>query len=82
MKEKKSCGKVLAEGEATGHTHRLQYSEVFEESPTLRTFIVTRDDEVVTHEEHKPIPIAKGRRCAGQVREYDHFEEEARTVVD
>lgn len=79
---KKIEGKILAEGEATGHAHKLQYSDVYEVSPTLRTFIVYRDDEMVTHEEHKPISIPKGEMNAGRVLEYDHFEEEARQVVD
>jgi hypothetical protein len=78
----KNKGKVLAEGEATGHAHRLQHTEVYEAAPNYLTFEVIRDDEFVSHEEHKPIPVARGKRAAGVVMEYDHFEEESRRVVD
>lgn len=78
----KSRGKILAEGEATGHAHRLQHTEVFEEDVNYLTFEVVVDDEMVTHDEHKPIPIPKGKMAAGRVIEYDHFLEESRRVVD
>ncbi len=79
---KKIKDRVLAKGEATGHAHKLQHSDVYEVTPTLRMFIVSTEGEIVTHEEHNPIPIAKGKRHAGQKLEYDHFDEEARRVMD
>lgn len=78
----KSKGKVVAEGEATGHRHVLQNTEVFEVSPGYLKFEVVTDDEFISHQEHKPIPIAKGKRAAGIVKEYSHFDEEARPVAD
>ena len=78
----KSKGKVLAKGETTGHAHKLQHTEIFEEDTNYLTFEVVRDDEFVSHEEHRSIPIARGKRAAGQVQEYDHFEEESKVVTD
>lgn len=74
-------GNILAEGEATGHAHKLQHTPVYEESVMIRTFIVA-DQDSVTHEEHKPIQLSKNHYDSGQAREYDHFKEEARAVED
>ncbi len=73
---------TLFEGEATGHSHRLQNTEVFEQSSTHVTFNIVTDDEFVSHEEHKSMPLTRGKWAAGQVNEYNHFEEELRPVVD
>jgi len=79
--EKKKVGKVLAEGEATGHTHRLQKTEVLEREDGIREFEVLEKD-TITHEEHKPIVLPKEKYESGKVEEYDHFTEEARVVQD
>ena len=74
---------ILAEGEVTGHKHEIVagvaklyliksilYLKVLSETATLR------------HEEHKPIDIEKGLYKIDKVREYDHFTEEMRQVMD
>lgn len=78
---KKVPGRKLAEGEATGHAHVLRHTDVFQESPEIRTFMVITPD-AVTHEEHNPISLGEGEYDCGQVMEYDHFEEEAQRVMD
>lgn len=83
VKGKKAKHKVLAEGEVTGHSHRVTEGEadIYEHEGTL--FLkVTSDKAVITHEEHKPIVVEKGDYQIGIVQEYDHFAEEARNVAD
>ena len=75
---KKLDEKVLAHGEITGHAHRVTV-DVYEGDDKLRHFSgATR----VTHEEHGAIDIPVGEWVSGQVREYDHFAEESKTVRD
>lgn len=74
-------GFVLAEGEVTGHIHVVEDNiELFEEDETL--FINSKDEFIVTHEEHKPVTVKKGTYKIGIVQEFDHFAEEAKNVVD
>lgn len=76
MKEIKS--KTLAEGETTGHAHRVQ------------TQVLVRDDGVrmfegptpVTHEEHGKIEVPGGKWCSDQVEEIDHITKMKRRVQD
>jgi len=79
---KKAEGHVLARGEATGHAHvALGETEVVERSGRI---VMIRSDSpfTVSHDEHHPITIPAGTWEVNQVREYDHFAEEARTVRD
>lgn len=74
---------VLAEGEATGHSHqiteglgqlimmdKIMHLQIFSETAKLR------------HEEHNEVIIPKGDYKIGIVREYDPFEDEIRQVKD
>lgn len=80
---KKLNHKVLAEGEVTGHSHRLTqglgslimldkilYMEIFEDNTKLE------------HNTHNPIMFNKGKYQIGIVREKDHFKDIIREVVD
>lgn len=74
-------GFVLAEGEATGHAHRVEDDiELFEKDGTL--YIGSKEDFTVEHEEHGAITVEKGTYEIKPVQEYDHFLEEARAVMD
>jgi hypothetical protein len=80
---RKKFNGVVQHGEHTGHSHRLvdpgfEYFETPEKTRHLRIVTPTR----LLHEEHKEILINPGEYRIGIVREYDHFEEEAREVVD
>ena len=79
---------ILAEGEATGHAHRIVGDEakLFESSVGDVFMDVPRRIEVV-HEEHKKISVPPGKYQVSIVQEYDHFAEEfqratIRNVVD
>ena len=77
----KKVGKTLADGEATGHHHVLQKTEVVELDDGTREF-ENQETETITHEEHKPIEIRPNQYFSGKVREQDHFADEARIVQD
>ena len=77
-KLKKLDEKVLAHGEATGHAHRVTV-DVYEDENKIKYF---EGKTSLTHEEHKRIDIPCGEWVSGQIREYDHFSEEARVVRD
>jgi hypothetical protein len=77
--------RVLAQGELTGHAHRVSdeaEAELYEHEGTL--FLrVGPGGAPVTHEEHATRMIdAPGDYRIDRVREYDHFGEEARGVQD
>ena len=63
---------VLAEGEVTGHSHRVA------ETGAARLFIhpsslfleVTADQATVVHDEHGPITLERGRYRVWRQREY------------
>lgn len=78
--KKKLDKRILAEGEATGHAHRVGV-DVYEDDkfPGVLFF---DGKTTVTHEEHKPITLPDKKWASGKVREYDHFAEEARNVQD
>lgn len=76
--------KILAEGEVTGHAHRVT-------SPTASVFITenpdvlelhTPDGTEVIHEEHGPVVLSPGKYERTIVKEFDPFEEEIRNVKD
>jgi len=76
--KKKHVGNVLAEGEATGHHHRVQVA-VMEREDGLREF---SGPTTVTHEEHKPITLPKREWLSAQVVETDHIADVERVVRD
>ena len=80
----RSTRRVLAEGEATGHAHRLVEEadvEAYERDGVLY-LRVGPGGAGVTHEEHGLGVIPEGDYRVGRVQEYDHFLEESRAVRD
>jgi hypothetical protein len=75
-------GRVLAEGEATGHKHLAEAEDVllFMHDGTL--YMRVPSGTRVVHEEHRALDIPPGDYLVGKVREYDHFAEEVRPVYD
>ena len=73
---------VLATGEATGHQHEAigQGVELIERDGTL--FLLAPHGATVIHQEHRALTLPPGAYRVGRVREYDHFAEEARQVLD
>jgi hypothetical protein len=80
---KKQASNVVAEGEVTGHAHRLSNGSVFDIGGTL--MITADDDAALTHEEHAKLDLPKTRKGFGYPiiiqREYDD-EQEWRQVAD
>lgn len=74
---------ILAEGETTGHAHRIHEvaGVVFKEKDGMY-YLENRDELQVYHEEHKTVTIPPGTWRVRRVQEYDHFAEEARAVAD
>ena len=61
VKGKKLSHLILAEGEVTGHAHRITQgdAELYEENGTLFLH-VDSETALLTHEEHKAIELPKG----------------------
>lgn len=76
--------RILAQGESTGHAHRLTDDsdvEVYEHEGTL--FLRVGPGKAgLTHEEHGLGVVDTGEYRVDRVQEYDHFAEEARPVQD
>jgi len=74
--------RVLAEGEATGHAHRvIGDAELLRLGGRLFLRVLGGDVRVI-HEEHADMKIPPGEYRIGRVREYDYFAEKARPVRD
>lgn len=75
---------ILAEGEATGHRHQVIGENVTLWLYTNLLYIDAPDGAVITHNTHQSIcvpPTKPGKMHEVEiVREYDHFQEEARSV--
>lgn len=81
----KSHDNVLAEGEATGHHHVAEGEGVAvleKEGEPGDLFLLAPNGATIGHEEHNPLTVPPGTYEVKHVREYDHFEEEARRVAD
>ncbi len=76
MKEIKS--RTLAEGEVTGHAHRVTVA-VMEREDGVRCFEGATE---VIHEEHKVIALPTRKWNSDKVVEYDYFTEMERQVRD
>lgn len=69
---------IVAEGEATGHYHRVVDGLVFEVDGTLH--VVSDGGATVTHDEHDTLTLAPGTYRVVRQREYTP--EEIRYVAD
>lgn len=94
---KKLVTNVLAEGEATGHAHRIETPiQVFSHRKTLTPskpdfqlyekngtlYLHLEAEATVVHEEHKPVTLEPGDWEIGQVVEYDYINEAIERVRD
>jgi len=79
---RKQRGFVLAEGEATGHAHVITDDILLFEDDNGKMWLKNDIVSNLIHEEHNPITIDPGIWKIGQVKEYDPFLEESRTVMD
>lgn len=76
---------TLAEGEITGHAHKITGGDgvatLFEEKGNLYLSVVG-GSVLLTHEEHTAQTIAAGEYRVGRVLEYDYDTEEALMARD
>lgn len=72
--------KVLARGEATGHSHRVKGGKVYQLGKVM--FLETEVEVPLVHEEHKTIKIPAGDYKITRQREYDPYEKTIRQVQD
>jgi len=73
---------TLAEGEVTGHSHRVAESgsaRLYSHESSLY-LVVEAERVTIIHDEHGPIPLARGTYRVWQQREYSP--EAIRTVRD
>lgn len=73
---------IIAEGEATGHAHRVKGNNFRLEGTIGSRTIIAEDSVEITHEEHDNFTIKAGEYETGTVIEQDHFADEAREVLD
>ena len=76
----KKTSLVLAEGEATGHMHKLDCGEVYEKDEVLYFRVTDNHQSTLMHPEHKAIIFEPGEYKVVQQREYTP--EGWRAVID
>lgn len=75
---------VIAEGEMTGHAHRLaslMAGQVLQDNAG-NLFVKATEDTAVNHEEHNTLPIKVGCCAVDQVNEHDPINDVTRKVAD
>lgn len=85
MDSTKTEGFVLAEGERTGHAHRITRGQVElykNIAAGLLWLKVISEYACLSHEEHEDIELPMGEYAVMIQREYDWFSEEVRNVCD
>ena len=76
---------VLAEGEVTGHVHRItevdtSICQLYEKDGTL--YVKATKPVSLVHEEHKTVTIPEGIWEVGRVKEYDYLNDMVRNIKD
>lgn len=80
-KARKTKNMILALGEATGHHHKVKgQSLIFQDEGTK--YIQVEKPSVITHQEHKTVPLQVGDYIQLQEREIDPFTHLVRMVKD
>jgi hypothetical protein len=74
--------KCLAEGEVTGHAHRVAARNAWVVGDGEERLLTAPNGTDVTHEEHKTVTIPPGDYQITRQREIDPDTEEARVVAD
>ena len=74
--------RVLREGEATGHAHRATAEDVRLFIHEGALYMHAPNGTEIVHGEHKAFRVPPGIYVVGAVREFDHFAEEDRFVLD
>ena len=79
---KKSTGRTVAWGEATGHHHTFteESVELYEKDGVL--YVSAPSGGTLTHQTHKPVTVPPGTYRYRPRFEQDHLADAARQVVD
>ena len=75
----------LQKSDVSNHSHQITRGDaiLYSTQDKEKQILVVKSKEAhLTHEEHKPIIIPKGKYLVYNVKEYDPFEEEIRRVRD
>ena len=72
---------VLAEGEVTGHLHRLEGKHEIYDGMSEKFFEAFEENKL-THDEHKMLKIPKGKYIVLNEREYNPWDEDIQEVYD
>lgn len=80
--KRKNGAVVLAEGEHTGHAHRIMDVDALFFEKDGKFYLKNEKPVTLTHEEHRPFTIDPGIWEVGQVREKDWLSGMVRKVVD
>jgi hypothetical protein len=73
---------IGAEGEVTGHRHKVVSGRAALYLLGAAMYLRVLEDAKLFHDEHREIILPMGDYAVNFVREYDHFAEEAKRVVD
>jgi hypothetical protein len=81
--EKTKRGFVLADGEVTGHAHRVQEDvDLYQKENESEKYLKSTKDFEITHEEHDAFVVPADNYNISIVKEYDHYQEIVRKVLD
>lgn len=80
--EKQRGNVVLAEGEITGHCHRIESPAAALLEREMARYLVLSDTCQLRHEEHKALQIGPGCYEIIIEREWDYIEQHRKKVVD
>ncbi len=75
-------GRVVQEGEHTGHAHRLDNNGTVFQKGDRKFVLVQGGKALLTHEEHNTQEIEEGAYEVRIIREVDIFSKLVRAVVD
>jgi len=67
----KAKSRVLAEGEATGHMHELDFGEVYEKDGVLYFKVPKGETATLNHQEHGAMTFETGEYKVIKQREYE-----------
>lgn len=83
-KKEKLNSNIIAEGETTGHFHKLNGNnfELYKSAEEECLLLKILDKTELKHDEHHAITLLPGNYKESSVIEYDHFKEEAKRVID
>ena len=72
---------IIKLGTGTGNAHTMNGGKLYLDRQD-NMFIIADKNTVLKHQEHKQIRLPEGKYLVEIVKEYDHFLEESREVID